>query len=61
MEYDDWRWLFAVISSERHYEVDDVFYHTADNNVTLGEHRVFHGLEYDVLFIDTLGSSLAKI
>jgi hypothetical protein len=48
VEDDDRERVFHVLCSQRQHEMLDVLHHTANDDMVLCQHRIFHGIEYDV-------------
>lgn len=61
MKNDNWCWVVAVTSSQRHNEILDVLYHTTDDDMVLCKHGVFHSFVCDVFFTDWLFGDLANV
>ena len=61
MKNDNWDWVFHVLGPQRHNKVLDVLNETADNDMPISEHRLFHCIKYDVLSTYWVGNDLSPV
>ena len=61
MQDDDRKGVLHVLSSQRQNEMLNILHHTADDDVVLSKHRVFHCIKYDVLSVHWLVGGLGNI